>query len=60
MNDYTIARTVLDKPGRGRVYETILDTVGNTPLVRIGRLAERQGAKLRFLPSWSSSTPRAA
>ena len=28
-----------DKPGRGRVYGSILETIGNTPLVRIGRLA---------------------
>ena len=27
------------KPGRGRIYDSITDTVGNTPLVRLNRLA---------------------
>ena len=35
------AQLVFDKPGRGRVYGSILETIGNTPLVRIGRLAQR-------------------
>lgn len=29
----------LDPPGRGRIYDSILETIGNTPLVRIRRLA---------------------
>ncbi|MEX2080329.1 MAG: pyridoxal-phosphate dependent enzyme, partial [Dehalococcoidia bacterium] len=66
MNDYTIPRTVLDKPGRGRVYETILDTIGNTPLVRIGRLAREAGcqaevlAKLEFFNPLGSVKDRIA
>ena len=35
----------LDNPGRGRVYGSILETIGNTPLVRIPRLAEQEGLK---------------
>lgn len=33
----------LDQPGRGRVYNNILDTIGNTPLIRLGRTAEEAG-----------------
>ena len=33
----------LDKPGRGRVYNSIAETIGNTPLVRLHRLAEDAG-----------------
>jgi len=33
----------LDTPGRGRIYDNIVATVGNTPLVRLGRLAEEAG-----------------
>ena len=33
----------LDAPGRGRVYSTIVDTIGNTPLVRLNRLAQEAG-----------------
>ncbi len=36
----------LDAPGlRGRIYENILETIGNTPLVRLNRLTKKAGAK---------------
>ena len=35
----------LDKPGRGRIYDSIAETIGNTPLVRIPRLAKAHGAR---------------
>jgi cysteine synthase A len=31
-------------PGRGRVYDSITDTMGDTPLVRLNRLAKEGGA----------------
>ena len=36
-------------PGRGRVYASIADTVGDTPLVELSRLAAAHGAKARVL-----------
>src|SRR6202041_3347959 len=30
---------------RGRIYDTIIDTIGATPLVRLARLAARHGVK---------------
>jgi len=33
----------LDPPGRGRIYESILDTIGNTPLIRVRRFAKDEG-----------------
>jgi cysteine synthase A len=33
----------LDPPGRGRVYDSILETIGNTPLVRVPRLVAEEG-----------------
>ena len=33
----------LDKPGRGRIYNSIVETIGNTPLVRAPNLAARDG-----------------
>ncbi len=42
------------KPGRGRVYGSITETIGDTPLVRLGKFAARKGvvadllAKLEF------------
>jgi cysteine synthase A len=34
---------------RGRVYDSIADTIGATPLVRIHRLAEDAGSKADIL-----------
>jgi cysteine synthase A len=34
---------------RGRTYDTILDTIGTTPLVRLRRMAEAHGAKAEIL-----------
>ncbi len=42
------------KPGRGRVYQSITETIGDTPLVRLDKFAARKGivatllAKLEF------------
>ena len=37
------------KPGRGRIYDSITDTIGNTPLVRLNRLAHKHGIKAHIL-----------
>lgn len=42
-------RLTFDKPGRGRVYDSILETIGNTPLVRIGKLAAEMGCRAEVL-----------
>ena len=55
----------LDAP-RGRLYDSILETVGHTPLVRLNRIAERAGAvgnvyaKLEFFNPLSSIKDRIA
>ncbi|PZQ14217.1 MAG: cysteine synthase A [Ancylobacter novellus] len=36
-------------PGRGRVYDSITDTIGDTPLVRLDRLAAHKGVKANIL-----------
>ena len=36
-------------PGRGRIYDSITQTIGDTPLVRIKRLAAEAGAKADVL-----------
>ncbi len=35
--------------GHGRIYDNIAQTIGNTPLVRLNRIAEEAGAKGRVL-----------
>jgi cysteine synthase A len=35
--------------GRGRIYDSIIDTIGNTPLVRMKRMAKEAGARATVL-----------
>jgi cysteine synthase A len=50
--------------GRGRVYDSIIDTIGNTPLVRLSRLSREAGvgadilAKLEFFNPLASVKDR--
>ena len=39
----------LPRPGRGVVYDSIVETIGNTPLVRLKRLPQLRGAKADIL-----------
>ena len=36
-------------PGRGRVYESITETIGDTPIVRLRRLEREKGVKAQLL-----------
>ena len=53
-------RLFFDKPGRHRVYDSILETVGNTPLVRIGRMAEQAGCQAELLAKLEFFNPLAS
>src|SRR5215218_7372634 len=35
----------LDPPLRGRIYDSVAETIGNTPLVRVARLCREQGVE---------------
>ncbi len=37
------------KPGRGRIYDSITQTIGDTPIVRLERLAREKGVKANLL-----------
>lgn len=39
------AALVFDRPMRGRIYDSIAETIGNTPLVRIHRIAAEEGIR---------------
>jgi cysteine synthase A len=51
MTDSPHAKTLaaIGKPGRGKVYNDIIETIGNTPLVRLGHLGKTAGAKASIL-----------
>ncbi|HHV69608.1 cysteine synthase A [Brucella intermedia] len=46
--------------GRGRIYDSILDTIGNTPLVRIHKFAEEKGVKANLLAKLEFFNPLAS
>ncbi|MGE0151933.1 MAG: cysteine synthase A [Reyranellaceae bacterium] len=51
-----------EKPGefRGRIYENIVDTIGATPLVRFGKLAQAYGAKAEIVGKLEFFNPLAS
>ncbi|MGJ0502315.1 MAG: cysteine synthase A [Methylocystis sp.] len=48
------------KPGRGRIYDSITQTIGDTPLVRLDRLARESGAKAHLLAKLEFFNPIAS
>ncbi len=36
-------------PGRGRIYDSIIETIGDTPLVRLNKIAKEKGVKANLL-----------
>ncbi|MFN9356450.1 MAG: cysteine synthase A [Alphaproteobacteria bacterium] len=48
-----------EAPGRGRIYDSIVDTIGNTPLVRIHRVAQDANARAALLHKLEFVNPRA-
>jgi cysteine synthase A len=54
------ARLLQGAEFRGRVYDSIIDTVGATPLVRIHRLAQAAGAKADILAKCEFFNPFAS
>ncbi len=48
------------KSGRGRVYDSILDTIGDTPLVGLPRLSAEYGPKARVLAKLEFFNPIAS
>ncbi|MFC7291970.1 cysteine synthase A [Hirschia litorea] len=50
----------LDEAGRGRIYGSILETVGNTPLVRVPSLSKAEGLECDFLLKLEFFNPMAS
>ncbi len=48
------------KPGRGRIYDSITQTIGDTPLVRLDRLAKEKGVKASLLAKLEFFNPIAS
>lgn len=48
------------QPGRGRVYDSIVDAFGDTPIVRLHRLTEQNGVKAKILAKLEYFNPAAS
>ena len=48
------------KPGRGRIYGSITETIGDTPLVRLNKLAAEKGVKANLLAKLEFFNPIAS
>ncbi|HVV94749.1 MAG TPA: cysteine synthase A [Hyphomicrobiales bacterium] len=58
--DETAAAKPYHVRGRGRVYDSITDTIGDTPLVRLSRLAKQRGIKAELLAKLEFFNPIAS
>jgi cysteine synthase len=47
-------------PGRGRIFDSITDTIGDTPLVRLDRVAKEKGVEARLLAKLEFFNPIAS
>ncbi|MBU2484772.1 MAG: cysteine synthase A [Alphaproteobacteria bacterium] len=55
-----MSATSAETPGRGRIYDSIIDTVGNTPIVRLSKLASADGVKAEILAKLEFFNPIAS
>ncbi|MCP5149922.1 MAG: cysteine synthase A [Ectothiorhodospiraceae bacterium] len=55
-----LSRIRLDPPGRGRIYDSIVETIANTPLVRVRRLAAEEGVGADLLLKLEFFNPTAS
>lgn len=48
------------RPGRGRIYSSITETIGDTPIVRLDKIAKAQGVKANLLAKLEFFNPIAS
>jgi len=54
------AQSKLARKGRGKIFDSILDTMGDTPLIRLPRLSAEYGAKATVLAKLEFFNPMAS
>ncbi len=60
MTESSSPETTAKKPGRGRIYNSMPETIGDTPLVRFDRLAASRGVKAKLLAKLEFFNPIAS
>src|ERR1700749_1040410 len=52
--------SAVHRPGRGRVFDSIVDAIGDTPIVRLGKLPQQRGAHATILATLEYVTAAAS
>jgi cysteine synthase A len=52
--------SAVQRPGRGHVFDSIVDAIGNTPIVRLRRLPEMHGVQATILAKLEYFNPAAS
>ncbi len=60
MDTKTTPAAQTHRPGRGRVYDSIVDAFGDTPIVKLRRLPEQNGVKATILAKLEYFNPAAS
>src|ERR1700736_5217410 len=58
--DASPATSAMHRPGRGRVFESIVDAIGDTPIVRLLKLPQARGANATILAKLEYYNPAAS
>jgi cysteine synthase A len=60
MNETTRIAAADPAPGRGRIYDSITETIGNTPMVRLDKMARAEGVNARLVAKLEFFNPIAS
>ena len=58
--DAPSSTSAVQRPGRGRVFDSIVDAIGNTPIVRLRRLPQMHGVNATILAKLEYFNPAAS
>src|SRR5260221_264520 len=58
--DASPATSAVHRPGRGRVFDSIVDAIGDTPIVRLRQLPQTHGAHATILAKLEYFNPAAS
>src|SRR4029077_12845646 len=58
--DVTSVKSAAYRPGRGRVFDNIVEAVGDTPIVRLQKLPQQHGSSATILAKLEYFSPAAS
>src|SRR5436305_14404394 len=58
--DASPATSAVHRPGRGRVFDSIVDAIGDTPIVRLRKMPQQHGANATILAKLEYFNPAAS